>query len=73
MDQLEEIIHADVFVESETVRTVTTGGGGISVNWISNVYVTGVDLTTLAKEASLAIVNNGVKKASKLIPHSTNL
>jgi len=54
-------------------RTVTTGGGGISVNWISNVYVTGVDLTTLAKEASLTVVNNGVKKASKLIPHTTNL
>jgi len=54
-------------------RTVTTGGGGISVNWISNVFVTGVDLTSLAKEASLTVVNNGVKKASKLIPHTTNL
>jgi hypothetical protein len=41
-------------------RTVTTGGGGISVNWINNVFVTGVDLTSLAKEASLSIVNNGV-------------
>ena len=37
-------------------RTVTTGGGGISVNWISNVFVTGVDLTSLAKEASMNLV-----------------
>jgi hypothetical protein len=37
-------------------RTVTTGGGGISVNWNANVYVTGVDLTPLATQASLNLV-----------------
>ena len=54
-------------------RTVTTGGGGIKVNDTVNVFVTGVDLTPLAKEASLSIINDGVKKASKLIPHTTDL
>jgi hypothetical protein len=54
-------------------RTVTTGGGGIKVNDTVNVFVTGVDLTTLAKESSLIVVNNGIKKSSKLIPHVTNI
>jgi hypothetical protein len=56
-------------------RTVTTGGGGISVNWNANVYVgtANIDDAVLTLRADSAVINEGVKKASILIPHTTNL
>jgi hypothetical protein len=64
-------------------RTTTTGGGGISVNWNTNVYVTGVeDIPTAQENASavrtavrpdLTVINNGVEKSSLFIPHTTDL
>jgi hypothetical protein len=60
----------------------TTGGGGIDLNWRSQVYtvnVGGSSLTPLesaalfAIEPDLTVINNGIKKASLLIPHTTNL
>jgi hypothetical protein len=39
-------------------RTTTTGGGGISVNWNTNVYVTGVEDIPTAQENALAVRTN---------------
>jgi hypothetical protein len=49
-------------------KTVTTGGGGIQVNWNSNVFVGTADI-----DAKLNIVNEGVQKVSLFKPHRTNL
>ena len=56
-------------------RTVTTGGGGIQVNWNANVYVgtANIDDAVLTLRADAAVINEGVKKASLMIPHTTNL
>lgn len=68
--------------------TVTTGGGGsgISAEEIANAVwnkmtsdgiligsMGDIVANKVAKEESLEIVNNGVKKASKLIPHNQNI
>ena len=49
-------------------KTVTTGGGGIQVNWNSNVFVGTADI-----DAKLNIVNEGVQKVSLFKPHRTDL
>jgi hypothetical protein len=56
-------------------RTVTSGGGGIDVNWNSNVYVgtASMDNALVTIRADSTVINEGVKKASLLIPHTTNL
>jgi hypothetical protein len=53
-------------------RTVTTGGGGISMNWNSNVYVAGVDLTELAKEDSITRVRKQVER-NRVNPNASRL
>jgi hypothetical protein len=53
-------------------RTVTTGGGGISMNWNSNVYVAGVDLTELAKEDSVTRVRKSVER-NRVNPNASRL
>jgi hypothetical protein len=63
-------------------RTVTTGGGGISVNWQSNVYIGQVNVPTAAANAAavraavrpdLTTINQGVKDGSLFIPHDADL
>ncbi len=58
-------------------KVVTTGGGGIQVNWNSNVYVGTADieaqLELTAKEASLVKMNEGLKKISLFKPYLGNL
>jgi hypothetical protein len=49
-------------------KTITTGGGGIQVNWNANVYVGTADI-----DAKLNIVNEGVQKVSLFKPHRTDL
>ncbi len=49
-------------------RTVTSGGGGIQVNWNSNVYVTGVDLASVAQESTVQSIKNN----TDLIPAIKN-
>ena len=67
------------------IRNPTSGGGGIDVEWRNPVLIaeTGVSGLTPAESAQLAsitdveddlvIINNGVKKASLLIPHTQDL
>jgi len=55
-----------------SARTATTGGGGISVNWLANVYVTGVDLTELAKEDSVTRVRKQVER-NRVNPNASRL
>jgi len=50
----------------------TTGKGGIDINWRSSVYIGTVDIVS-ALEPDLTIINEGVKKASLLIPHTTSI
>ena len=47
----------------------TTGGGGIDVVWRDKVFVAGLGDV----EGDLNIINQGVQKASILVPHTTNL
>jgi hypothetical protein len=88
-------------------KTVTTGGGGIQVNWNSNVYVGTADISALnnisaadvltqasaaltaydaptkaeldsavselATRDELIVINDGIKKASLLIPHTEDI
>lgn len=58
-------------------KVVTTGGGGIQVNWNTNVYVGTADieaqLELTAKEASLVKMNEGLKKISLFKPYLGNL
>jgi hypothetical protein len=49
-------------------RDETSGGGGIDVNWMVNVYVAGVDLTSLAKETTV----QSIKSNTDLIPAIKN-
>lgn len=51
----------------------SSGGGGMDVVWRNTVLVADLILAGLATEASLQIVNTGVKKASILIPHTQDL
>ena len=66
------------------VRNPTTGGGGVDIVWRDKVFIaetgasglTASESTQLfgtALEASLDVVNRGVKKASKLIPHNIDI
>ena len=49
-------------------RAVTSGGGGIDMNWKSIVYVTGVDLSSVAKEST----SQAIKANTDLIPAIKN-
>jgi hypothetical protein len=60
----------------------SSGGGGIDVVWRDKVFVveTGTSGLTPSESAAITaiqnnqtIINNGIKKASKLIPHNTDL
>lgn len=67
--------------------TVATGGGSsvsaeqiATAVWDKLIETIGVEgsigklvIEDLAKQGSLTVINNGVKKASKLIPHNTDL
>ena len=61
------------------VKIPTTGGGCIDVEWRTNVSlaqapeVSAINAKVDALASSQTIINDGVKKASLLIPHGTNL
>jgi len=47
----------------------TSGGGGIDIVWRNQIFI--ADISKV--ESDLAIINNGVKKASLLIPHTEDI
>lgn len=51
---------------SNPTRTLTVSSGGATLEEIEA-------STILAKQAALEVINTGVKKASKFIPHNTNI
>lgn len=51
------------------VKDPTTGGGGIDLVWKNTILI--ADITKI--EDDLEVINNGVKKSSILVPHTTNL
>jgi hypothetical protein len=54
--------------------TVSTGGGtGLTLSEIEASAILAKEATNQSIKTDLVIINNGIKKASKLIPHNTNL
>lgn len=57
----------------------TSGGGGIDVVWRNQIFIAETGVSGLTPQESalltngLSVINNGVKKASLLIPHTENL
>jgi len=67
----------------------TSGGGGIDVNWRNGVYtvtvagsgltpaesaaLSSIETNSVSLPAKMTVINDGVKKASLLIPHTTDL
>lgn len=58
------------------VKEPTTGGGGIDVEWRSPVTIANtnnLDINLNEIKANQEVINNGVKKASLIIPHTDDL
>lgn len=67
----------------------TSGGGGMDINWRNVVYtvsvggsgltpaesaaLTAIETNSVSLPAKMTVINDGVKNASLLIPHTTNL
>lgn len=82
---IKQLDNIRIFRSDGAYPVKSSGGGGIDIVWRDKVYIaeTGVSGLTPAESAqlnliatvdsNLEIINNGVKKASKLIPHNTNI
>jgi hypothetical protein len=82
---LRQLDNRRIFRKDEAYPVKSSGGGGIDVVWRNTILIaeTGVSGLTPSESAQLGlivtvdsnldIVNEGVKKASKLIPHSQDL
>ena len=70
---LRQLDNRRIYRADEAYPVKSSGGGGMDVVWRNTVLVADLVLAGLATEASLQIVNTGVKKASILIPHTQDL
>jgi hypothetical protein len=59
--------------EADIITAIGSGGGGHGGGGSGATLAEIEASTVLAMKADLTVINNGVKNASLLIPHSTNL